>query len=244
LQNYLNPKIRMNLKHYKHLFFDLDKTLWDLKTNSFETLKEIYSKHLQPIINGNNFDVFLKIYEFNNNNLWDSYRKGTVKKEELRIERFAITLKELGIKSNELANNMADDYLKLSPLKTNLFPYAKETLEFLYTKYKLHIITNGFKEVQLPKLKHTGLIKYFTEIILSEDVGYMKPDKNIFAYALEKSDALAEESLMIGDDYDVDIIGAQAVGMDQVLFSPENIFSNENVTYKISSLSELKEILK
>ena len=234
----------MSRKHYKHLFFDLDKTLWDFKTNSFETLKEIYSKHLQPIINGNNFETFLKVYDFNNNNLWEGYRKGIITKETLRIERFLLTLNEFDLQNETLANNIADDYEKLSPLKTNLFPFAKETLEYLFTKYKLHIITNGFKEVQYPKLKHTGLIKYFTEIIISEDTGYMKPDKNIFFYSLGKAEAIATESLMIGDDYDVDILGAQAVGMDQVLFSPEKVFNGDNITYKISSLIELKEILK
>ena len=234
----------MSRKHYKHLFFDLDKTLWDFKTNSFETLKEIYSKHLQPIINGNNFETFLKVYDFNNNNLWEGYRKGTITKETLRIERFLLTLNEFDIQNETLANNIADDYEKLSPLKTSLFPFAKETLEYLFTKYKLHIITNGFKEVQYPKLKHTGLIKYFTEIIISEDTGYMKPDKNIFLYSLGKAKAIATERLMIGDDYDVDIVGAQAVGMDQVLFSPEKLFNGDNITYKISSLIELKEILK
>ena len=102
----------MSSKHYKHLFFDLDKTLWDLKTNSFDTLKDIYKKHIQPVINGNNFDLFLKIYDIHNNKLWDSYRKGIIKKEELRIDRFNLTLSEFGIQDEALADKMADDYLK------------------------------------------------------------------------------------------------------------------------------------
>lgn len=233
----------MSTKQYKHLFFDLDKTLWDLKNNSVDTLNDIYSKHLQPIFNGNNLELFLKIYDFNNNILWDNYRKGIINKEVLRIERFILTLKEFGIKNEVLANKMADDYIKISPLKTKLFPYTKEILEYLYPKYNLYIITNGFKEVQYPKLKHTGLEKYFKDVIISEETGYHKPDKNIFIYTLKKTGAKAEESLMIGDDFDVDIIGAQSVGMDQVLFSPESKFNGENVTYKITSLIELKEIL-
>ncbi len=233
----------MNSKLYKHLFFDLDKTLWDLKTNSFETLKDIYSKHLQPILNGNNFDVFQKIYEYNNNVLWDGYRKGLVKKDALRTERFALTLKEFGIKNEELVESMAVDYIRLSPLKKNLFPYTQEILEYLHLKYKIHIITNGFKEVQYLKLNHTGIIKYFTEVILSEETGFMKPDKNIFLYSLNKAGANANESLMIGDDFEVDIKGAESVGMDQVLFNPEKTINNETATYKITSLIELKDIL-
>jgi putative hydrolase of the HAD superfamily len=233
----------MSSKYYKHLFFDLDKTLWDLKTNSFDTLKDIYKKHMQPVINGNNFDLFLKIYDIHNNKLWDSYRKGQIKKEELRIDRFNLTLSEFGIQDEELADKMADDYLNISPLKTKLFPFTKETLEFLFTRYKLHIITNGFKEVQYPKLKHTGLIKYFTEIFISEEIGYFKPDKSIFTYSLKKTGAIATESLMIGDDPEVDIIGAKSVGMDQVLFDPEKENQRAEATYYITSLAELKNLL-
>jgi putative hydrolase of the HAD superfamily len=230
-------------KNYRHIFFDLDKTLWDFDTNSIETISEIFDKHRLTERGVDSFDEFLEVYNRNNHMLWEFYRQGEIVKEVLNIRRFAMTLHEFGITDNLLSSKIAEEYVSLSPTKTNLFPHTIDILEYLSRKYVLHIITNGFEEVQYRKLKLAGLMKYFKEIITSEDAGSKKPQLLIFNYALKRSGALPDESLMIGDDEEVDIIGAKEAGMDQVLVDYNGEFKVTKATYRIESLDELYGIL-
>ena len=125
------------------------------------------------------------------------------------------------------------------PLKKKLFPYAIELLDYLVKNYSLHIITNGFQEVQHIKLKNSGLSKYFNFIITSEEVGVKKPDPSIFIYALDLAKAKPEQSAMIGDDLFVDVKGAEAVGMRGIYFNPNKIEHNEVVYAEVSSLADI-----
>ncbi len=233
----------MKQKTYQHIFFDLDKTLWDFETNSIETFREIFIKHKLADRGVHSFDEFLNIYNRHNHILWEFYRQGEIVKEVLNIRRFSQTLHEFGITDNLLSSNIAEDYVNLSPTKTNLFPHTIAILEYLSKKYTLHIITNGFEEVQYRKLNFSGLKMYFTEIITSEDAGSKKPERHIFDYALKRSGALPEVSLMIGDDEEVDILGAIEVGMDQVLVDYNKEFLTTKATYRIESLDELYGII-
>lgn len=233
----------MNRKTYRHIFFDLDKTLWDFETNSVETFREIFSKYRLSEKGVDSFDRFLERYNHHNLMLWEFYRQGEIVKEVLNIRRFALTLHEFGISDNLLSSNMANDYVTLSPTKTNLFPDAYAVLEYLGDKYKLHIITNGFEEVQHKKLNNAGLMKYFTSVITSEDAGARKPESGIFEFALHRSGAKPDESLMIGDDEEVDILGALSVGMDQVLVDYNGEIHDSKATYRIRKLSELFGLL-
>jgi putative hydrolase of the HAD superfamily len=233
----------MTPSKYKHLFFDLDRTLWDFETNATETFTEIHGKYTLAQKGITTLDEFMEVYEKINLKLWDDYRKGQIKKEVLNVKRFALTLDNFGIEDDSLSESIARDYVELSPTKKNLFPYTISILEYLHTKYSLHIITNGFEEVQHKKVKNSNLEKYFTHVITSEDAGYKKPDINIFQYAFDISGAKPEESLMIGDDIEVDIEGARIAGMDQVLVDYKNEFIGSNATYRITSLAELYEIL-
>lgn len=210
------------MKKYKHLFFDLDRTLWDFETNSLITLQEIYKNwHLQE--KGiKSFDVFIEFYREYNHRLWDKYKLGQIKKEFLSVERFRGTLKNFNIEDDDLAFKISQDYLKISPTKIKLFPNTKEVLEKLGEKYKLHVITNGFNEVQFIKLKNCGLDIFFDQIITSEMVGFQKPAPQIFEYALDEAGAQIADSVMIGDDQEVDIIGAASFGMDQVFVNYNN----------------------
>jgi len=230
-------------KTYRQFFFDLDKTLWDFDTNSIETFREIFNKYNLTGKGVDSFEEFLEVYNRHNHLLWEFYRKGEIVKEVLNIRRFALTLHEFGITDSLLSSNIAEDYVRLSPTKTGLFPHTIAILEYLKKKYTLHIITNGFEEVQYRKLNHSGLAMYFNEIITSEDAGSKKPELLIFNYALKRSGARPEESLMIGDDEDVDIIGAIDAGMDQVLHDYKGEFRNSKATYRIESLDELYGIL-
>ncbi|MFZ4399309.1 MAG: YjjG family noncanonical pyrimidine nucleotidase [Bacteroidales bacterium] len=231
------------MSKYKHVFFDLDRTLWDFDNNSLETFKDLYNIYnIKSVLNCSFID-FHKTYIKHNTKLWDAYRKAEIKKEFLSVQRFLLTLNDFGNNNLDMAYQMSEDYIKLSPQKNLLFPDTHEVLDYLRNKYFLHIITNGFVEVQFEKIKNSGLGKYFTHAITSEEAGFQKPDKQIFEFSLRKTGAKAEESIMIGDDLNVDILGAKQVGIDQVFFNYSGVTHNEEISYEIKSLLELKEIL-
>jgi putative hydrolase of the HAD superfamily len=231
------------MKQYKHIFFDLDKTLWDFTANNKDTFIDLFEQFNLKSKGAESPEIFQEKYNVHNDILWDLYRKGNVEKSYLSVERFRLTLNDFGIIDNTLATNISNEYIRLSPLKTKLIPFTIETLEYLFPKYRLHIITNGFKEVQYLKVERSGLKKYFQQIITSEEAGCNKPNKQIFLYSLERTSAIASESLMIGDDLEVDILGAKDAGIDSVFVNLENIIHNKSINYEVKSLPELNEIL-
>ena len=226
-----------------HIFFDLDRTLWDFDKNSQDTLIQLV-EGFNLISRGiDNPENFINKYKIHNERLWDLYRIDKITKEELRTKRFRLVLEEYGILDNQLVEDFGMAYVKESPLKTRLFPFAIESLTYLHKNYKLHIITNGFQEVQHIKLEKSNLTPYFKTIITSEQVGVKKPNPLIFEYALNNTGAKVEESIMIGDDLEVDIIGAKIFGMEQVYFNPKKEKHQEYLTFEIDCLSQLMEIL-
>ena len=231
------------MKSYKHLFFDLDRTLWDFDTNADLTLSEIYLKFGLQQRGVPSETIFKDTYIKINEDMWSAYRKGEIEKHTLRTHRYLYTLETFGIEDPELAGLIGDHYVTESPRKTNLLPYTVDVLDYLSGKYAMHIITNGFSEVQAVKLQHSDLNKYFDVIVTSEMAGTKKPNRQIFDFSLEKAEAHAEESLMIGDDLAVDILGAASLGMDQVYFNPNKDRHEELPTFEIESLMELKRIL-
>ncbi len=228
---------------YNHLFFDLDRTLWDFDKNSIETFQDIHHKYELSHRGIDSFDKFLDTYHRINTQLWEVYRQGGIEKEVLSVERFSLTLNSFGIIDDVLSKHMATDYIDLSPTKKNLFPGTLEVLEYLKGKYTLHIITNGFEEVQHRKVAASGLDKFFTNTITSDEAGYKKPDCRIFKYSLDLTGADSAQSLMIGDDPEIDIQGAKAVGIDQVLVDHEGILEKGEATYYVRSLFELASLL-
>ncbi|MEA3443536.1 MAG: YjjG family noncanonical pyrimidine nucleotidase [Bacteroidota bacterium] len=230
------------MKNYKHIYFDLDRTLWDFESNSEDTFREIIKKYnLLPVIDS--FEKFISVYRKYNERLWRAYRDKKIEKSILSWKRFYLSLLEFGINDIELSKKIGEDYLTISKTKKKLFPFTHEILDYLHTKYSLHIITNGFEEVQFSKLDNCDLRKYFTEIITSEKVGVQKPKPEIFEFALEIAKANRHESIMIGDDVEVDIQGAMNQGIDQVHFNIINKKASTKATYEIKSLIELREIL-
>ncbi len=227
---------------YRHLFFDLDRTLWDFETNSIQTFKIIFDiRQLDAVFP--NFDVFVQRYKYHNEKLWDLYRRGVITKAKLRNERFLLTLQEFGCNDTKLAETMGDDYVELSPQQTTLFPRTIETLSYLQPRYSMHIITNGFVEVQYKKLKNSGLEPFFDKVITSEAAKASKPKPEIFHLALSSTQAKKTESLMIGDDLQNDILGARKYGIDQVYFNPHHKPHQEAVTFEIAAISDLMNIL-
>lgn len=227
---------------YRHLFFDLDHTLWDFELNSQETLAELLEE--LPVSNKSlRLDEFFPRYRYHNDEMWRQYRNGEIDKATLRTTRFLRALSEFGITDRRVAQWMEQEYLARSPYKKNLFPEAIETLEYLKQKYDLHIITNGFEEVQHIKLRESTLGEHFDVIVTSEQAGVRKPHANIFRYALSKTGATKAESLMIGDNLEADILGAKVAGWDQVFFNPHKVLHQEEVTFEIEHLKDLRGFL-
>jgi len=227
---------------YQHIFFDLDRTLWDFDKNSEKTLEQLYRDFgLQNTFG--NFLFFKNRYEYHNKKLWVAYYQNRIEKEELSYRRFYLTLKEGGLDDIELSKEIAQDFIELSPLQTETFPNTHFCLEYLKSKdYHLHIITNGFNEVQDRKLQNSKLDPYFTKVITSENAGANKPHAQIFEYAFEATGAHTNNSIMIGDDLNTDIRGARDMGMDHIYFNPKKGKHDESVTFEIANLKELTKI--
>jgi len=240
---FANLKLDKLKENIKHVFFDLDRTLWDFEKSAKQTFVEIFISHKLDKKGIPSVSEFHKVYTIHNNRLWEQYRKGEIKKEVLRGLRFSLTLNDFNIFDANLGDKIGDDYVRLSPLTVNLFPYSIEILEYLSPKYSLHIITNGFSEVQDIKLRTSGMDSYFVEVVTSEAAGYKKPDVRIFEYAFMKTGALPQNSIMIGDDYEVDILGARDVNMPQIFFDPEKKYSKNTSTYYINNLKDIEGIL-
>ncbi|MBK7291916.1 MAG: noncanonical pyrimidine nucleotidase, YjjG family [Chitinophagaceae bacterium] len=232
---------------YKHLFFDLDHTIWDFEANSRTTLVELYEEMKLKERGVHDFDLFHKNYLAHNERLWERYRKGFVKQEELRVKRMWLSLLDFKIADEPLAKKMGDRFLEMLPTRTILFPYTIEILNYLTEKkYELHLITNGFENTQHSKLKHSGLSPYFKQVITSEGSNSLKPNKEIFDFAFQKTGATPDESIMIGDTMEVDILGAMNAGIDQIHVNhltnePESI-NGKLPTHTVYSLKELEGI--
>ena len=232
-----------SMKTYKHLFFDLDHTLWDFEANSRQTLEEMYINMNLATRGVDDFGRFHKNYLIHNEKLWDRYRKGFIKVDELRWKRMWLTLLDFKIGDEQLARDMGVVFLDSLPSRRLLFPYTLEILQYLSDKkYSLHLITNGFEKTQHSKLRNSGLNVFFKEIITSEGSNSLKPQKAIFDYALQRAHANTEESIMLGDDLEVDIAGARNAGLDQVYVNHLDIKPSIQPTYSVRSLKELKNI--
>jgi putative hydrolase of the HAD superfamily len=223
----------------KHIFFDLDHTIWDFDKNAQETLHELYLHYKLEELGLASAEAFISTYTENNHSLWADYHVGKITKETLRAERFSRTFIQLGVHPERIPQQFEDDYVRITPTKTNLFLGSEKVLAYLQKKYSLHIISNGFKESTLTKMEVSGLNPYFSNVIISEDVGINKPDKAIFEYALDKARALKHESIMIGDSIEADIRGAQGFGMKAIYFNPMNKELPEDVHWQITHLEEL-----
>ena len=226
----MNKKIMV-----KDIFFDLDHTLWDFDKNSMLAFKRVFKKFKITI----EFDAFLKIYEPINIEYWKKYREDKVSKESLRRGRLIDSFNFFDlIYTTEKIDEIADAYIQELPFDNHLFEGAVEILDYLILKYKLHIITNGFEEVQHKKLKNSGIDHYFSTVTTSEEVGVKKPNSKVFLTALNKANSLPNQSFMIGDSLEADILGANNIGMETIFYN----YRNESISKKIKSIDSLLEI--
>lgn len=229
--------------HYKHIFFDLDHTLWDFDRNAREALLDLYAQLDLRQEGISDFEEFYRRYLHHNQILWDRYHHGYISTEELKWKRMWRTLLDFKIGSEPLARKMSAAFLELLPDKQHLFPYALEILAYLRQKgYVLHLITNGFEQVQWRKLRNSRLEGYFGEVITSEKSGSVKPNRGIFEYALSLTGATISESIMIGDNPDADIQGALNMGMDCIFVNHSPDEMDVKATYTVRSLKDLENI--
>ena len=229
---------------YQHIFFDLDNTLWDFDKSSilaFDKIYEIFNLINYGIPNAKDFH---KTYFDHNNRLWEQYRQGKIDKEFLKTERFRLPLNDYGIVNEKLAIDLGESYTDLAARLVALVPNTMETLTYLKEKnYKIHLITNGFLEVQSIKMKASGLDTMIDYSFVSEVVGFKKPDHRIFHHAINEVGGSIENSVMIGDDLSVDIIPAKEIGMTHIYFNRKKISHNEKLDYEIYDLIEICDII-
>ena len=231
------------MKIYKHILFDLDHTLWDFEKNSTEALVEVYHHfNLDQIGKFSPIDFVLKFKEINAI-LWEQYNLDKIEKEYLRNERFKLVLNALGVKMEKIPADIGQVYIALCPTKGHVIPNAFEVLDYLRPKYKLHVITNGFDDIQDLKLVHSKLRDYFDTIITSESAGHKKPKKEMFEKAIELIGTRVDDCIMIGDNPTTDIQGAINASLDVIYFNPEKVDHNLPVTHEIRDLLELTRIL-
>ncbi len=225
----------MNNQTITDVFFDLDHTLWDFDKNSMLAFKRVFKKHTIAIA----IEDFIKVYEPINFNYWKLFREDKVSKKELRRGRLTETFALFKLNFTiEKIDELADSYIDELPGDNHLFNGAEMILDYLAEKYTLHIITNGFNEVQHLKLKNSGINKHFSTVTTSEEVGVKKPNPLIFTSALKKANVNASSSIMIGDTYEADILGAENVGMETMYYN----YRKETIPKKYTVVDHLHEI--
>lgn len=228
---------------YKNLFFDLDDTLWAFSYNARDSFEEMYRKYEYDRY-FRSFQHFYELYERRNVELWAEYADGKVTKDELNRQRFLYPLEAVGEGDAALAKAFSEDFFAVIPTKSRLMPHAREVLEYLAPKYNLYILSNGFQELQCHKMRSAGIDRYFKKVVLSDDIGVLKPWPEIFHFAMSATQSELRDSLMIGDSWDNDITGARGVGMHQVYY---NVTGRSEFpfkpTYQITDLKELLQLL-
>lgn len=228
---------------YQHLFFDLDHTLWDFEKNSSESLEDIYYKSDLKQHGVTSIKLFIQSFLRINTALWDAFDRGTLHHAYIRENRFKMVFDELGLACPSNHVEIGEIYLNTLPEKKHLLKGALDILNYVTDKgYSVHIVTNGFNDIQAKKISSSGISHFFKNVITFENANAKKPDPKIFAYALEMANALPEESIMIGDNWVADVMGAKQFGLDTVYLNPAGLSFDESPTYDIRRLEELKLI--
>lgn len=230
------------LGEVSHIFFDLDHTLWDFDANAKDCLLEIYQddqRHFGP-----DFQVFFQYFCTINRNLWESLERSEISHETLRENRFLMVSKALGYQINVSQSvHYNEQFLGLLPHKKKLITGAIDTLQYLSKKYQLHIISNGYFEVQKLKMKNSGIFEYFGEIITNDVAGYRKPDRQIYDYALQVSNGSAPQAIMIGDSHEADILGAKKAGLKTIFYDEHQAKDDHQADLKINELKSIRNFL-
>ena len=229
---------------YNTVLIDLDDTLIDTIGNTEVTIREIYDDYNLSEYFASFDEFFVNHYRPNNIRLWKAYEKQEISKQQLMDKRFVGVFREVADISHGRAQVMNQDFLGRIVLKSSLIDGAVDLLDYLKSKYRLCVLSNGFSEMQYVKIKSAGLEGYFDEVVLSDVVGINKPQVGIFDYALRKLNAGKSEVIMLGDNYSSDIVGAHNAHIEQIWYNPKKQEAADfSPTYTIEHLSEVKSIL-
>lgn len=229
---------------YKSIFIDLDDTLWAFTENARDTFEDMYHQYRFERY-FQSFDHFMKLYTPKNLELWDLYGRHEISKDELNARRFSYPLLQVGVDDPALVKAYSDGFFAAIPYKRKLMPHAMEALEYLSGKYRLYILSNGFRELQEQKMRSAGILHYFRKIVLSEDIGAHKPFPAIFNFAMSATQSEFRTSLMIGDNWKNDVAGARDVGMGQGYYCPdaEPSVLDFQPTFLLRDWKEIGEVL-
>ena len=226
-------------KPISDIFFDLDHTLWDFERNSALTYRNLFEEHAIELP----LEEFLGHYVPLNLQFWKKYREGRITKEKLRYDRLKTVFDRMGFPISDAGiHRLSEAYIDQLSSHTHLIPYCLETLDYLKGKYRLHIITNGFEEVQFRKLRNSRIDTYFQEVVNSDRAGVKKPDPGIFRMALEATGIKPEKGVMIGDSLEADIKGARSVGLQALHFNVHQD-PDHQICPIIQDLREIKSYL-
>ncbi len=229
---------------YRSIFIDLDDTLWAFTENARDTFEEMYHQYRFERY-FQSFDHFMELYVPKNLELWDLYGRHEISKDELNARRFSYPLLQVGVDDPALVKAYSDGFFAAIPYKRKLMPHAMEALEYLSGKYRLYILSNGFRELQEQKMRSAGILHYFRKIVLSEDIGAHKPFPAIFNFAMSATQSEFRTSLMIGDNWKNDVAGARDVGMAQGYYCPdaEPSVLDFQPTFLLRDWKEIGEVL-
>ncbi|MCS6980719.1 MAG: HAD-IA family hydrolase [Flavobacteriales bacterium] len=231
----------------RHIFFDLDKTLWNHRANLAHAIEELHRQFYNELGHVPK-EIFLAAFTEANERLWKLFSQGRITGPHLRFLRFRICLQNVGLPSNNLARRLSRTFLDIAPQGSLLEEGARETLQSLHSRYCLHIITNGFEITQRTKLRSSGIHHLFTTITTSERSGYRKPDPRIFRYALRRAGALASQAAFIGDDLEIDILPAVRMGFHTFWYNPSGLPGPSSRDFQnlqlLRSLPELPTLLE
>lgn len=229
---------------YKSIFIDLDDTLWAFTENARDTFEDMYHQYRFEHY-FQSFDHFMELYVPKNLELWDLYGRHEISKDELNARRFSYPLLQVGVDDPALVKAYSDGFFAAIPYKRKLMPHAMEALEYLSGKYRLYILSNGFRELQEQKMRSAGILRYFRKIVLSEDIGVHKPFPAIFNFAMSATQSEFRTSLMIGDNWKNDVAGARDVGMGQGYYCPdaEPSVLDFQPTFLLRDWKEIKKVL-
>ena len=228
---------------YKHLFFDLDHTLWDFDRNSAESIAELFDTFRLADVGIASAAEFSRHFIAVNRQLWADYDRNLITHGYIRQNRFPMVFRSLGVDESAIQVDLNAEYLHLLPRKPHLLESARAVLDYLKGRYTMRIITNGFADIQAVKMDSAEISHFFTHVVTNGVIDAKKPDPVIFQYALEISGADVAESLMIGDNYEADIMGAKGVGMDTVFYNTAGAVVSDPPTYDIRHWNELMAIL-
>ena len=206
---------------YKSIFIDLDDTVWAFSENARDTFQDMYDKyHFDRYFRS--FDHFYTLYEGKNEALWIAYGEGKITKDELNLQRFSYPLLQVGVDDRALVKSYSRNFFEEIVFKKKVMPHAREALEYLASKYDLYILSNGFRELQEQKMRSADVRHYFKKVVLSDDIGVLKPAPEIFYFAMSATQSELHTSLMIGDNWKNDVKGAKDAGLGQIYYNVKN----------------------